>query len=247
VLRTSAVGLVVACALVGASVAVGQQGTTSYPEELWKAYPLEQRPATQASPPAPERRPGDVTTEEDSSGSSLWWLVAAAAGAALVLVAVVSDRKGKARSRRAESEVLVPASWPPEPPAPPQQARASRPSGPVCQVRWSRNGSFFFAATTDPDGTERGIARSPSVDWNGSSPPEQEPEFEAALKVLSKQVRDLGWRPLRARGVDFDERRWYARRFRWPTEAEGERPTGGDAPRRQAGEQVGTHTKRGDA
>jgi len=117
----------------------------------------------------------------------------------------------------------------------------------VCQVRWNRTGSFFFAVTTDPDGTERGIARSPRVDWNGSAPPDQEPEFEAAVKVLSKQVRDLGWRPLRARGVDFDERRWYARRFRWPTEAEGERPTGGDAPRRQAGEQVGTHTKRGDA
>lgn len=245
-LRTSAVGLVVACAFAGASVAVGQQGTTSYPEELWKAYPLEQRPATQASPPAAERRPGVVTTKEDSSGSSLWWFIAAAAGAALVLVAVASDRRRKARSRRAESDLVVPASWPSEPPARPQQTRPSRPSGPVCQVRWNRTGSFFFAVTTDPDGTERGIARSPSVDWNGSSPPEQEPEFEAALKVLSKQVRDLGWRPLRARGVDFDERRWYARRFRWPTEAEGDRPPGGDKPR-QVGEQVGTHTKRGDA
>jgi hypothetical protein len=244
VLRTSAVGLVVACAFAGASVAVGQQGTTSYPEELWKAYPLEQRPATQASPPPAERRPGDVTTEEDSSGSSLWWLVAAAAGAALVLAAVASDHKRKARSRRAESELLVPASWPAPSPAQPRQTRPSRPSGPVCQVRWNRTGSFFFAVTTDPDGTERGIARSPRVDWNGSSPPEQEPEFEAALKVLSKQVRDLGWRPLRAKGVDFDERRWYARRFRWPTEAEGEQPKG-DAPRRH--DQVGTHTKRGDA
>jgi hypothetical protein len=246
VLRTSAVGLVVACALAGASVAAGQQGTTSNPEELWKAYPLEQRPATQAAPPASERRPSVVTTEEDSSGSSLWWFVVAAAGAALVLVVVAGDRRRRARSRRAESELLVPASWPAPPPARPRQARPSRPTGPVCQVRWSRNGSFFFAVTTDPDGTERGIARSPRVDWTGSSPPEQEPEFEAALKVLSKQVRDLGWRPLRAKGVDFDERRWYARRFRWPTEAEGDRPPGGDAPR-QVGEQVGTHTKRGDA
>jgi hypothetical protein len=245
VLRTSAVGLVVACAFAVASVAVGQQGTTSYPEELWKAYPLEQRPATQASPPASERRPSVVTTEEDTSDSSLWWLVAAAAGAAVVLVAVASDRRRKAPSRRAESELLVPASWPAPQPARPRQARPSRPTGPVCQVRWSRTGGFFFAVTTDPDGTERGIARSPRVDWTGSSPPEQEPEFEAALKVLSKQVRDLGWRPLRAKGVDFDERRWYARRFQWPTEAEGEQPTGGDAPRRQVGEQVGTHTKSG--
>jgi hypothetical protein len=244
VLRTSAVGLVVACAFAGASVALGQQGTTSYPEELWKAYPLEQRPETQASPRAAQRRPSVVTTEEDSSGSSLWWVVVAAAGAALVLVAVASERRRRARPRRAESELLLPASWPAPPPARPRQTRP--PSGPVCQVRWNRTGSFFFATTTDPDGTERGIARSPRVDWNGSAPPDQEPEFEAAVKVLSKQVRDLGWRPLRARGVDFDERRWYARRFRWPTEAEGERPPGGDAPR-QAGERVGTHTKRGDA
>jgi hypothetical protein len=229
VLRTSAVGLVVACAFAGASVALGQQGTTSYPQELWEAYPLEQRPATQAAPPASQRRPSVVTSEEDRSGSSLWWFVVAAAGAALVLVAVTGERRRKARPRRAESELLLPESWPAPPPAPP---------------RWSRSGSFFFAVANDPDGTERGIARSPRVDWTGSSPPEQEPEFEAALKVLSKQVRDLGWRPLRARGVDFDERRWYARRFRWPTEAEAQQPTSGDAPGR---EQVGTHTKRGDA
>jgi hypothetical protein len=237
-------GLVVACAFAAASVAVGQQRTTSYPEELWKAYPLEQRPATQASPPASQRRPSVVTTEEDHSGSPLWWFVGAAAGAAVVLVAVARDRRRKARPPHAESELLLPASWPAPPPAQPRPARPSRPSGPVCQVRWSRSGSFFFAVTTDPDGTERGIARSPRVDWTGSSPPDQEPEFEAALKVLSKQVRDLGWRPLRARGVDFDERRWYARRFRWPTEAEAQPPTGGDAPGR---EQVGSHTKRGDA
>jgi hypothetical protein len=242
VLRTSAVGLVVACAFAGASVALGQQGTTSNPEELWNAYPLEQRPETQAPPPAAQQRPSVVTTEEDDSGASLWWFVVAAAGAALVLVAVASERRRRARPRRAESELLLPASWPAPPPTRPRQTR--RPSGPVCQVRWSRTGSFFFAVTTDPDGTEREIARSPRVDWNGSAPPDQEPEFEAAVKVLSKQVRDLGWRPLRARGVDFDERRWYARRFRWPTEAEGQRPTGGDAPGR---EQVGTHAKKGDA
>jgi hypothetical protein len=154
---------------------------------------------------------------------------------------VAGERRRKARPRRAESELPLPESWPAPPPAPPRRTR--RPSGPVCQVRWSRTGGFFFAVTTDQDGTERGIARSPHVDWTGSSPPEQEPEFEAALKVLSKQVRDLGWRPLRARGVDFDERRWYARRFRWPTEAEAQRPTSGDAPGR---EQVGMHTKRRD-
>jgi hypothetical protein len=241
------VGVVVAFAFIGAAVADGQQGTTSYPEELWKAYPLEQRPATQAKPPTSRRPPAVDSTATDSSGSPLWWLVGAAAGAALLLVAVSTGRRRRARLRRAKPDLSLPTSWPAAPVVTPRPARPSRPNDPVCQIRWSRSGGFFFAVTTGPDGVERGIARSPSVDWNGSSPPEQEPEFEAALKVLSKQVRDLGWRPLRAKGTDFDERRWYARRFRWPTEAEREPPTGGDAPRRQSGERVGTQTKRGDA
>lgn len=240
-LRASVVGLVVACAFVGASVAPGQQGTTSYPQELWKAYPLEQRPATQAPPPRSAQRPVAVSTDEDSSGSPLSWLVAAAAGVSLVLLAVASRNLLR---RRAEPRLVVPASWPPPAPAKPT-TRPSRPAGPVCQVRWSRTGGCFVAITTDPDGTERRIARSPSVDASRPEPPDQEPEFEAALKVLSKQLRDLGWRPLRARGVDFDERRWYARRFRWPTEAEQQGAA--EATPGRADKHVGIQAKRGDA
>jgi hypothetical protein len=98
----------------------------------------------------------------------------------------------------------------------------ARPSSdtPLCHVRWSRRGARFFAVTTDPDGTERRIARSPQFHWRGPSPPEQSPEAQAALRQLAKELRDKGWRPLRAKGIDFDERRWYARRFRWPTDVE---------------------------
>ncbi|MEN3284694.1 MAG: hypothetical protein V7607_5834 [Solirubrobacteraceae bacterium] len=245
-LRTSAVGVVVAFVFAGAAVAHGQRGTTSYPEELWKAYPLEQRPATQAKPPASQRRPAAGSTAKDSSGSPLWWLVGAAAGAALVLVAVSTDRRRKARLRRAKPDLSLPTSWPAAPAVTPRPARPSRPSDPVCQIRWSHSGGFFFAVTTGRDGADRGIARSPRVDWTGPAPPEQEPELEAALRVLSKQLRELGWRPLRAKGFDFDERRWYARRFRWPTEVEAERP-GSEPTRGRAGEQVGMHAKRGNA
>jgi hypothetical protein len=237
VLRASAVGLVVACAFVGAPVALGQQGTTSYPQELWKAYPLEQQPATQAPPPS-EQRPVVASTDGDSSGSPLWWIVAAAAGVSLVLLLAVASR----RRRRAEPSLVVPASWPPPAPPKPTATRSSRPAGPTCQVRWSPRSDCFVAIATDQDGSERRIARSPRVDAGQPEPPEQEPEFEAALKVLSKQLRDLGWRPLRARGMDFDERRWYARRFRWPTEAEQQ--AGAKAP---PSEHVGMQAKRGDA
>jgi hypothetical protein len=238
VLRTGAVGLVVACAFAGAPVALGQQGTTSYPQELWNAYPLEQRPATQAPPPASERRPAVVSTADDDSGRPLWWLVAAvAAGACLAVVAA-----HRWRMARRPAPDLRPAQVPAPPPAPPRPARASRPPARVCQVRWSTNGSFFSAVTTERDGSEREIARSPRVDSSGPAPPDQEPEVEAALRALSKQLRDLGWRPLRARGFDFDERRWYARRFRWPTEAEAQTPGGHQAPR----DHVGIRAKKGD-
>jgi hypothetical protein len=79
-----------------------------------------------------------------------------------------------------------------------------------------RGGSLFSAVTVEADGVERAVAISPRFDWQGSSPPDQSREAQAALRRLSKQLRDDGWRPMRAKGTDFDEQRWYARRFRQP-------------------------------
>jgi hypothetical protein len=103
------------------------------------------------------------------------------------------------------------------------------PKAPVCQIRWSRRGRRFYAATVDAEGTVRRLGRSAVVDSAGPEPPEETPEARAALLRLAKDLRERGWRPLRARGVDFDERQWYARRFRWPTDAEvaAGRPGGG--------------------
>jgi hypothetical protein len=72
----------------------------------------------------------------------------------------------------------------------------------------------FCAVVTDRNGLQHTLATSPEVEWLGSAPPDQSPEARAALRELSKTVRDSGWRPLRAKGKDFGERRWYARRFR---------------------------------
>jgi hypothetical protein len=111
----------------------------------------------------------------------------------------------------------------PQPPRPPigaaSQSVASR-NGPVCQVRWSRRGGRFFAVTTE-DEVEKRIARSPQFEWSELSPPSEDSRAaQAALRQLAKELREKGWRPLRAKGFDLDERQWYARRFRWPTEAE---------------------------
>jgi hypothetical protein len=90
----------------------------------------------------------------------------------------------------------------------------------VCQIRWSRRGRWFYAVRIDPDGVEQRLGRSPRVESDEPAPPAETPEASAALRQLVKDLRRGGWRPLRARGIDFEERRWYARRFRWPTEAE---------------------------
>jgi hypothetical protein len=85
--------------------------------------------------------------------------------------------------------------------------------------------------TVGADSAEKRLARSPVVDWAQPGPPEETAETQAALRELVKDLFARGWRPLRARGVEFDERQWYARRFRRPTEAELQsRQPAGEAP-----------------
>jgi len=103
-----------------------------------------------------------------------------------------------------------------EPDAPDARPASSR-SGPICQVRWSSPGTCFYAATTDVNGVEHRLAWSPPIEWRQPGPPDEDSrEARAAVRVLSKDLRDKGWRPMRAKGDDFDEPRWYARRFRFP-------------------------------
>jgi hypothetical protein len=132
----------------------------------------------------------------------------------------------------------------PEPAVPTEReangaAAASR-NGPVCQVKWSRRAARFHAVSADEDGTERRIARSPRFEWDELYPPgEESRDAQAALRALAKELREKGWRPLRAKGVDFDERRWYARRFRWPAEAELDSTAGKAPPRERVGGREG--------
>jgi hypothetical protein len=235
--RRAGLAVVIACAAAspGASSAQAQTRTTTSPEELWRAYPLEQSPTTAAPAPAPRQATSTPAPAAEGSGSDPPWILllgVVAGGAVGVVVALVLSRRQRARGAltngSAEAETPQPARElrlpVPEPvevvnePVPPRAGPSS--DTPICHVRWSRRGARFFAVTTEPDGTERRIARSPQFDWRGPSPPEQSPEAQAALRQLAKELRDKGWRPLRTKGIDFDERRWYARRFRWPTDLE---------------------------
>jgi hypothetical protein len=89
--------------------------------------------------------------------------------------------------------------------------------GPICQVRWSAAATCFYAITTDVDGVEHRLAWSPPIEWGEDPPPDEDSrEARAAMRVLAKELRDKGWKPMRAKGEDFGEPRWYARRFRFP-------------------------------
>jgi hypothetical protein len=116
----------------------------------------------------------------------------------------------------AEADVVPRHRFDREPEPANGRAAAAR-RGPICQVRWSAPGTCFYAVTTDVDGVEHRLAWSPPIEWREPGPPDEDSrEARAALRVLAKELRDKGWRPMRAKGDDFDEQRWYARRFRFP-------------------------------
>jgi hypothetical protein len=273
--------ITLACGLA-ASAAVADRRPQPNADELWRSYPLEQKPTTTAPAPAatPTRRASTPAQEPGDSGQP--WAVLAVIAAAVGLLAFLAARWRRRRRAPAAADSAAAGPSPPwldgpaaerqTPPPPraavaapegaaraaaaaapvasrpargqtPAGARAQAARGPalaanglrrtassatVCQIRWSRRGRRFLAVTVDAEGAEKRLGRSPVVDWARPGPPEETPEAQEALRQLVKDVRARGWRPLRARGLDFEERQWYARRFR-RTEAEFE-------PQQPAGE-----------
>jgi MYXO-CTERM domain-containing protein len=275
--RTGVAGLMI-CAVMGVAgpAAAAPQQAEPNPSELWKAYPLEQKPSTVATSPTPggSSPRGDTAATSRTSASSvgesgggvpvaLIYVIGLAAALSVLAAVAIRRRHAAAAPPVAEPRVQRLRAEPPTAPvaarpaaapraapvrnaprtspvatAPPQRAvelvdptpppRRTSPNGraaaarktPICQVRWSRRGRSFYAVLVGGDGVEHWLAGSPRLNNAGPAPPEETPEARAALRRLAKQLREQGWRPLRAKGVDFDERRWYARRFRRPTEAE---------------------------
>jgi hypothetical protein len=283
--RRSGLAGALACALMtlAASAALAAQGPQPDPGELWRSYPLEQKPSTVAKsrPPggasAPQQPAGGSTKgrapassgARANSGPPPALIAALVAAAGLLVLAVVAVRRRRRqpvaaapvfppraapraaplaaepvhRVLASSSPRPVPAERPaelpppgppsaqrplelrpptPAPVAPPREAprRAAARKQATCQVRWNRRGRSFYAVSVDSNGIEHMIASSTRLEEAGAAPPHETPEARVALRQLAKNLRDRGWRPLRTKGTDFDERRWYARRFRWPTEEE---------------------------
>jgi hypothetical protein len=196
-------------------------------EELWRAYPLEQTATTTDSSSAPRTR----TAEPTPSGGEApaWPLLLAVAAAGVALVIAVAGGRRRRRAGPAVPETFFAEHAPAPAPAAPRRARTR---GPVCQVRWltARGSSRFGAVLVGEDGSEQRLAESPPVDVPGAAPPlEPNPVAQRALRQLSKNLRDSGWRPLRAKGRDQGETRWYARRFTQDVPGERERPSAGVA------------------
>jgi hypothetical protein len=131
-----------------------------------------------------------------------------------------------------------------EAPAPsPQQRAAAARRGPICQVRWHDEASRFYAVTIDAEGVEHELARSLPFDSRDPGPPSSDDRrAQSALRLLAKELREQGWRPMRVKGTDHDAPRWYARRFRFPV-AEGEDETvAWSEPQRQPSSSQSTFT-----
>jgi hypothetical protein len=261
VLRRAVFGCIVACVVVGGAAAGASADgrPTPNPQELWRAYPLEQTPKGGSGEPAPRRRAGRSSPmpEGAARGPALIGLASAAAGGALLVLMAVSMRHRRvlvpngARPSAGDPAVASQAPRsspsPSERPTPAKPTRRSNPArsrtrhagshasgrtaavrnAPVCQIRWSPRSGCFYAVTAGADGLEQRVVRSSHLDWGEPSPPEPTREAQAALRQLAKELRDRDWRPLRAKGIDFDEQQWYARRFRRPEEAQAEKLRGG--------------------
>jgi MYXO-CTERM domain-containing protein len=204
---------------------------------------------TPAGPRSAQKLPSS-SANEGSDRPPRAVIAAVGAAAALLAMAVIALRRKRRRpaapapSRAAPRAAPVPAApaaahtvrvataaiQPAVEPAPPSPAPAARPrtgqrAGAVrkamtCQIRWNPRGRSFYAVSIDANGIEHVLASSARLEEAGQAPPDETPEARAALRHLAKELRDRGWRPLRAKGIDFEERRWYARRFRWPAEEE---------------------------
>jgi hypothetical protein len=205
---------------VTAPAAPAQHQPQPNPEVLWRAYPLEQTPSGGAAAPrAPAARPRAAESTSAPARDPAWALLAAAAATALAAGAAAL-RRMRRPSRPAPAAIVIPG-----PILPPANASAVRRNGAtgngrVCQVRWSREGGAFYAVTVDADGVEHWLGDVQRLDWPGPGPPEPTREAQAALRLLVRDLRGHGWQALSGKGLDFDERRWYARRFRRPTETE---------------------------
>jgi hypothetical protein len=277
--------LACAVAALAASAAAADKAPRPDPSELWRAYPLEQKPSTVAKPLAASgtaQRQGNAASPrqtsassdgQSSSGPSAALIAGVVAAAALIVLAATALR----RRRRDAAPTPVPATRAapragpapapptaprvvPEPQPPPaapvpapapsaqrtappaaapvwhaaERAGPRRPpatsskngraaaarTSPVCQIHWDRRRRTFYAVSVDGNGIGHMVASSRRLESLRPGPPEETPETRAVIRRLAKELRNKGWRPLRAKGIDFEERRWYARRFRWPTEAE---------------------------
>jgi hypothetical protein len=246
------------------STARGGARTTSDVDELWRAYPLEQTPTTSAPAEGRSTDLGEAagggSSAEDArapaaSGLARTAALLVGAGALLLLGMLILASSRRGRRAAAPTELPVPSESAPALAGTPlldasrprferdaggvERARkgsAATRRGPVCQIRWSGRGrrSWFEAIVVDEEGSEHRVARSPRVERPGSSPPGETPEAKAALRKLSKELRDDGWKPLRAKGKDYGEQRWYTRRFRRPVEVEDDQavdPTPTEDPR----------------
>jgi hypothetical protein len=202
------------CALVAAAAAApaSAQHPGTNPEDLWRAYPLEQPPTS-----APEQRPQPAEPSRDSSSRRIFRVDALAVGAflaggALVLLWRLRGRR-PALALRTPLPTTHEATDGPPSRSPPQRA----PGPPAAETCWivcwrETRRAAFYAVARDSDGHQQFIGESPAFTATPNRPLVLDDAAFEALQSLAARLSDGGWEaaaPVGARGA-----MWHAQEFR---------------------------------
>jgi hypothetical protein len=207
------------CALVvtaAASPAAAERPSTN-PEDLWRAYPLEQSPTTTS---APEQRREPAESSGDSSSRRIFGVDAVAVGAflaggALVLLWRLRGRR-PAPALRAPLPTAGEATDGPPSRSPPQGGPGPLAAETCWIVCWRETRrAAFYAIARDSDGHQQFIGESPAFTATPNRPLVLDDAAFEALQSLATRLSDGGWEaaaPVGARGA-----MWHAQEFRRKT------------------------------
>ena len=204
------------CVLAAAAAAgpATAQRSGSNPEELWRAYPLEQSPTRASAPEQRPRRAQPAEGSRDGWDPTIVAVAAAAAGALLAggVLALMALRGRRPPALRAPLPTARSANPPASRSPPPRWPGPPAPE--TCWiVCWRGNGrAAFYAIARDADGHQQFIGESPAFATTPNAPLVLEGAAFDALQSLATRLSERGWEaavPVGAPGAV-----WHAQEFR---------------------------------
>jgi hypothetical protein len=209
--------LLTGCALVsaGAPGSAAAQRPSPNPEELWRAYPLEQSPPQASAPEPPQRRAQPTEASHESWPRSIFGADAVAVGAFLggggLAILWLRRRRGSPALRAPLPAARAADATPSR--SPPRRTPGALAPESCWIVCWRGTGQgVFYAVARDAEGHQQLIAESPAFTATPNRPLVLEGAAFDALQSLAARLSRSGWEaaaPVGARGAV-----WHAQEFR---------------------------------